>query len=413
MLLALSMTHATAGFATLESATAAVSGMLVPEVLKRTLAHDHIDGAVLLTTCNRLEAYLDIHPDRERDVTTAVLGALAARVGEPVETIRDAVAVRRRDEAATHLFTVTSGLDSLVRGEGEIAGQVRRDYDLAREAGHTTPDLDAVFQRAQRVSREVRSAAGPVGGGEASVTQLALELASGHVEDLRSAQVLLIGTGAHARTAVVALAGRGVRDVAVYSAAGRAERFALRHGVRAVPDLGPALAEADIVLTCTSRTAIAASDLPDRTRGRLLVIDLGLPRNVDPHVADLPGVDLLDLDTIGKHAQVPGLRTDEVSATLIHDAVADLSADQDAAATVVALRRHVGDILDAEIMRARRRAQDVEEADRTEAALRHLAGVLQHGPTIRARQAAAQGTLAEFDSALDRVLGVRGAPVTP
>lgn len=406
MLLALSMTHATAGFATLERATAAVSTLLIPEVLERTLALEPIDGAVLLTTCNRLEAYLDIDATREQEVTEALLRSLAERVGEEPGTLRSAVAVHRDQEAAAHLFTVTSGLDSLVRGEGEIAGQVRRDYDLARAAGHTTPELDAAFQRAQRVSREVRSAAGPVGGGEASVTQLALELASGHVQDLRSARVLLIGTGAHARTAVVALAGRGVHDVAVYSAAGRAEQFAQRHGVRAVADLGAALAEADIVLTCTSRTAIAAADLPDRTRGRLLVIDLGLPRNVDPHVADLPGVDLLDLDTIGKHAQVPGLRADEVSATLIHDAVADLSADHDAAATVVALRRHVGDILEAEIARARRRAPDAAEADRTEAALRHLAGVLQHGPTIRARQAAAQGTLADFDAALDRVLGV-------
>ncbi|WP_158277107.1 glutamyl-tRNA reductase [Serinibacter arcticus] len=404
MLLSLSLTHATAGFDVLERTTAAFAGLATPDLIARTMERDDVSGAVVLSTCNRLEAYLDVAPGTDHVVTEQLVASLAQRTGGDVAQLTSAVAVRLDGDAVSHLFAVTCGLDSLVVGEPEIAGQVRRDYDAARVAGCTTATLDQAFQRAMHVSRDVRRRAHHTG--DASVTHLALELAASHLPDLRGARVLLVGTGAHARTAVTALAARGVRDVAVYSAAGRAEDFAAKHGAQAVGDLGLGIAEADVVLTCTSRVAIGELEIGPRRARRLLVIDLGLPRNVDPAVGDLPGVDLLDLATIAKHAQVPGLTSDDISASLIADAVAEYTAQQDATAAVVALRGHVGSLLEAEIDRSRRRASTAEEADRTEEALRHLAGVLQHGPSVRARQAAADGRVAEFEQALGVVLGV-------
>ena len=405
VLLSLSLTHATAGFDVLERATAAVAGLLTPDLIAHTLEHDDVAGAVVLSTCNRIEAYLDVEAGSQDDVATRLISALARRTGDQARDLAGALAVRTSDDAVAHLFSVACGLDSLVLGEPEIAGQVRRDYDSARAAGHTTATLDQAFQRALHVSRDVRSRA-PLAGGDASVTHLALELAAGHLPDLRQARVLLVGTGAHARTAVSALAGRGVHDVSVYSAAGRADDFATRHGARAEQSLEAGIADADVVITCTSRVAIGEAQIGSRSERRLLVIDLGLPRNVDPTVGAVVGVDLLDLATIAQHAQLPGLTSDDISASLIADAVAEFSAQQDASPAVVALRGHVGGLLEAEIARSRRRAVSPDEADRTEAALRHLAGVLQHGPTLRAREAASQGRVEEFKSGLTAVLGI-------
>ncbi|GMA31231.1 glutamyl-tRNA reductase [Litorihabitans aurantiacus] len=410
MLLSLSLTHATAGFDVLERMTAAFASLRTPDLIAGAMERGEVAGAVVLSTCNRLEAYLDVEPASGDDVTARLVTALASRTGEDPARLLDSVAVRSESDAVNHLFSVACGLDSLVVGEPEIAGQVRRDYDAARVAGFTTTALDQAFQRAMHVSRDVRRRS--PGTNDASVTQLALELAAGHLTDLRTARVLLVGTGAHARTAVAALAGRGVHDVAVYSASGRAEAFAARHGVRALAaadTLADGIAHADVVLTCTGRVAIGEHDVAARAHGRLLVIDLGLPRNVDPAVGALVGVDLLDLATIAKHARLPGLTSDAISSGLVADAVSEFTAQQDASNAVVALRSHVGGVLDAEIARARRRATSEQEADRIEEALRHLAGVLQHTPSVRARQAAADGRVTEFEQALEVVLGVEVA----
>jgi len=405
VLLSLSLTHATAGFDVLERTTAAFAGLSTPDLIASTMDGEAVSGAVVLSTCNRLEAYLDVEEGAGEDVTARLVAALASRTGDTRELLASAVAVRTEGDAVGHLFSVACGLDSLVVGEPEIAGQVRRDYDSARSAGHTTAALDQAFQRAMHVSRDVRRRSNL--SGDASVTHLALELASGHLPDLRSCRVLLVGTGTHARTAVAALAGRGVRSVSVYSSSGRAEDFAARHDVTAVADLEDGIAQADIVLTCTSRVAIGDHQISSRTDRRLLVIDLGLPRNVDPAVGTLPGVDLLDLATIAKHAQLPGLTMDDISASLIADAVAEYTAQQDASPAVVALRGHVGGVLADEVRRARRRSASPEEADRVEQALRHLAGVLQHTPSVLARRAASDGRVQEFEQALEFVLGVQ------
>jgi glutamyl-tRNA reductase len=215
--------------------------------------------------------------------------------------------------------------------------------------------------------------------------------------------MLLVGTGSYAATTVAALQARGARDIRVFSATGRAERFAVRYGVRAEGELSSAVREAEIVITCTARYIVTVDDVPLDGRRRL-VIDLGLPRNVEPAVGDLPGVDLLDLELIGRHASLPDLGPGAHEA--VGHAAAAFDADRRAAPAVVALRRHVDAILQSELDRARSRGGD---DPRTEAALRHFAGVLLHGPSVRAREFAAEGRLDDFAAALDTLFGV--APV--
>jgi glutamyl-tRNA reductase len=242
------------------------------------------------------------------------------------------------------------------------------------------------------------------------------------VPDWSTVPVLLIGTGRYAGATLAALRERGVREVAVYSPSGRAQRFARREGVVAVSreDLPGRLAESPVVIACSIATEpiLDAAGLGRARQAasghdRQLIVDLGLPRNIDPDVVDVPGVELLDLETISLHAPLPELQATDEARSLIDQAVAEYRADQQAAAVtpaVVAFRAHVLDLVEAEIDRLRRRG---ELPEATERAMRHLAGVLVHTPSKRAREFAAAGEAARFAEALSVVFGLEPATDRP
>ncbi|WP_454299604.1 NAD(P)-dependent oxidoreductase [Salana multivorans] len=267
MLLALSLAHATAGFDLLERATAAVAGASVPGLLHASMQPDGVRGAVVLSTCNRLEVYLDVASEAADGAAQTLVGALAQRIDMSTESLWPSVGRFEAEAAAQHLFAVAAGLDSLVVGEDEIAGQVQRAFTAAHSAGASTAELDQLFQRAASTSRQVRRSAG-WDGTQTSVVHLALKLVSTRVPELAQARVLLVGTGAHARTAVRALASRGIRDVTVYSTTGRAPEFAERHGLLAAPNgpgaLRDAVTASDVVIACTSRTELGRAGWTSR-----------------------------------------------------------------------------------------------------------------------------------------------------
>lgn len=399
MLICVSVSHRTASFDLLDRLSAATAGTAATELI----APD-TDGAVILSTCNRVEAYLDVPDAATQQVTDRTVARLAAAAGLPVEAFRERIAVTTGTDALRHLFAVTAGLESLAVGEDEIAGQVRRAYDSARVAGTTTPAIDRAFQRASKVSKEVRTST-DLGRQGRTLVQLALSLAGHRVTDWRAARVLVVGTGNYAATTIANLRGLGVSALAVYSATGRADAFAAKYGVVAHRDLPEAIAAAEVVITCTRAYWIAPTDVP-ADGARRLVIDLGLPRNVDPAVGALPDVELLDLQVIALHANLPELAPESAARDLIQSATGRYAAEQLATPAIVALRRHVFDALDAEIERAESRAESPEQASATVAALRHLAGVLLHVPSERAREAAASGASADFEAALAVVYGL-------
>lgn len=361
---------------------------------------DAVRGAVLLSTCNRFEAYLDVddtlaaHPLKAVEL---VFATLAQSVGEDAAVLRASSEVLLGEAALRHLFSVSAGLESIVVGEDEISGQVQRALAAARRDGTTSSALERAFQRAARTSRVVRQAT-DLGGAGRSLVRLALDLSSTRVPDWATARVLVVGTGRYAATSIAALRARGAGDIRVFSATGRADNFATRYGVRAESDLRDAIADADVMLTCTARYTVTAADIPDAARR--LIIDLGLPRNVEPAVAALPGVELLDLELLALHAPLSELG--EGAQHMVASAAAEFEAEADAAPAIVALRRHVFAALDEEIARARARGGD----ERTEEALRHLAGVLVHTPSVRARVLAAEGRSAEFAAALEALYGL-------
>jgi glutamyl-tRNA reductase len=396
VLLCVTASHRTTDFDLLDRVSRGV------ETIARDLVSgtDFVRGAVVLATCNRFEAYLELDEPLTAAVevaTEAVFSALGETVGDDAAALRATAVIHAGAGVAHHLFAVSSGLESLVLGEEEISGQVQRALGVARAEGTTSSGLERLFQRATHTSRSVRAVA-DLGGAGRSIARLALDLASTRVTDWSATRVLVVGTGSYAATTIAALRARGGTDVRVFSATGRADRFAARYGVRAEHHLADAIRDAEVVITCTARYEITASDIPDATRR--LIIDLGLPRNVARDVGGLPGIELIDLEVLALHAPLPELEPD--ARALVGSAADAFTAEELAAPAIVALRRHLFDALDAELDRSRARGDD----PRTEQALRHLTGVILHGPSEQARLYAAEGRSETFAAALATLFGI-------
>jgi len=425
VLLCYSASHRTTAFDVVErlerGAGDVISHLAVPG--------DGARGSVVLATCNRFEVYLDVpNPvsaggEAGAEVVAseeALVATIAAATGMSGAQVREAGMLLQGDDVAQHAFAVASGLESVVVGEGEIAGQVRRALEAARERGTATRELERVFQLASRTSRGVKNRTGLSSAGR-SVVRLALDMAETRITDWAATRVLLVGTGRYAGASLAALRERGVTTVQVFSPSGRAAGFAESHGITPAASLEQALADSDLVVACSVAPAVilersVVSSAAERAGSlpRRLIIDLGLPRNVDPGVASVAGVELLDLETLRTNAPLPELGATDEARALVDEAVADYrrAAAEDAVTpALVALRRHVFDVLDAEIAWARKRG---DSSERTEAALRHLAGVLLHGPSVRARQLAATGRAHEFARAVATLFGAdaeRACPV--
>ncbi|GAA1058773.1 glutamyl-tRNA reductase [Agromyces bracchium] len=447
MLICLSASHKNAGFDMLERLSAS-SEHAGPRV---TDGHDAVRGAVVVSTCNRFEAYLDLDvPDGDSPVEAVhdAIFAVGDVAGLSTDELRSTFDFVHGNAVAGHLFSVAAGLESVVVGEGEIAGQVRRSLERARHEGTTTPELERLFQRASQTSRKVKNRTG-IGHEGRSLVRLALDLAESRVTDWSAVRVLLVGTGRYAGASLAALRDRGVVDVAVHSVSGRASRFAANHGIDAVSnaDYAMAAAGADLIVTCTTvdhhvvdrdllelgraelavvdgrapvalrpgrestgtagraDAAAAADDATDAPRQ--LVIDLGLPRNVAPDVVGVAGVELLDLETIKIHAPLEEFGSTDAAREIVDRAARNfgrVAEELDLAPAVVSLRRHVFDVLDAEIERARSRGDD---DGRTEAALRHMAGVLLHTPMVRSREYARAGDQQAWLDGLEAIFGIR------
>ncbi len=402
MLLCVTANHRTTSFEILEKLSRrfpAVVSFLVEQ-------NAVIEGAVVLATCNRFEAYLDVQdaPDDAARAIAALRDQLATESGLDVDELNAAVTVVRGADVAHHLFAVSSGLDSIVIGEDQIAGQVRHALDIARRDGTTSSDLEKLFQKATHTSRSVKAQTG-LGGAGRSLVRLALELASSRIADWSSTRVLLVGTGQYAATTVAALRAAGVTDITVFSPSDRAAPFCLKYSLTPASDLRTAIGAADVVITCTINSVVAVNQVPPSERR--LLIDLGLPRNIDPAAATIPGVELIDLEILRLHAPLEEFSASTDARVLVIAAAEEFTAVSQVEPAVIEMRRHIFDLLDREIERSRGK----DSGGVIEAALRHFAGVLLHGPSVNARQLAVDGRADEFVAGLGAVYGIRVLPV--
>lgn len=386
------------------------------ERLGMALIGPTVNGAVVLPTCNRFELYLDVEdPVAAR---AEVVAALSSMTSLDVEAIGDSLVTYEGDDAVEHLMSVSSGLESMVVGEREISGQVRRAHIDARDSGHLSPALDRLFQSALRTSRVVASSTG-LGTSGRSVMSVAFDLADATVS-WRGASALVVGTGALADTGVGVLRGRGARLLGVYSPSGRAPEFAARHQLDVVTpeSLVAALAEADVVLACSGGESIALTPslvgqaMHGRTRP-LTLIDLALHGDVAAGVELLRDVNVVRLEDVKSRAPEESTAALESARAIVAHAVARFATGESGRAVdpaILALREHVFGLLEREVARVRpahnASAADVEQAAATEAALRHFAKALLHTPTVRAKELAEAGNSAEYLSALSTLYGL-------
>ncbi|MBA2644397.1 MAG: glutamyl-tRNA reductase, partial [Solirubrobacterales bacterium] len=305
-LLALGASHKTAALALRERL--AVTDAAGERLLEELVEHPSISEAVVLSTCNRIEIYIVVADPV--DAESIVLAMLAKRSGiRPTELVEGIYSLRNCD-AARHLFRVTAGLDSMVVGEAEVQGQVKRAYELALENQTTGSLTNRLFRGALAAGKRARSET-RITVGHASVASVAVDLAHETIGDLENRPVLIVGAGETAELTARALHEHG--DTTMFVAnrhRARAEALAERFGGQTISleALPEQLEHADIVVTSTSSPHVLIdAELLSRVmeiRGRrpLLLIDLAVPRDIDPDCARIEGVSLCDID--GLQAQV-------------------------------------------------------------------------------------------------------------
>jgi glutamyl-tRNA reductase len=383
----------------------AVAESQLPKALADLTKRTFVTEAVLLSTCHRVEAY--VVAERFHGAAQDIRNFLSELAFVPPEEITDGLYTYSDEAAAAHLFGVSAGLDSVVLGESQILGQVRDAWERARAEGAAGAGLSALFRHALEAGKRARTETG-IGRGITSLAHAAVAMATGHLGTLEGRRVVVLGAGEMGEGMASALSGAraGGGDLVVVNRTWeRATALAERVGGRALPfeELPRALTEADLLLSSTGAPGVVVeeSDLAAATVGRperpLLVVDLGMPRNVDPGVGDLPSVTLLDLADLRAFVD-SGLdeRRKEVVRvrSIVADELARYGADAAArqvAPTVAALRRHAEAVRVGEIERHRARLSDLDEREQeaVEALTRAIVAKLLHDPTVRLKGAAA------------------------
>ena len=388
------------------------------EELRRLRERAGVSEAVILSTCNRVEVWAV----GESAGLDAVSSFLLAR-GRPATT--DASLLYRLAEGAAvrHTFRVAAGLDSLVVGEPQILGQVKEAYRAAEQAGTLGRRLTALRDRALASAKRVRTETA-IGRHAVSVSHVAVELAIKIFGHVRGARVMVVGAGKMSGLAARRLAQEGAQLTVVGRTEARASELAAALGGRALPfeRMAEELAATDIVLTGTAApTAIILRPEVEAAakarRGRpLFLIDIAIPRDVDPSVRDLPGIFLYDLDDLhGVAAANLRERQREASSAekLIEEEVLRHLADErsrDAVPGVTELRRRAEAIRRAEIAKARRRMGPLtpEQEQALEAVSAAIVNKLLHAPTVCLKDVARQGLSAEQAGLLRLALGLTG-----
>ena len=411
--LVVGLSHRTAPVALLEKA--ALAGDAQAKLLADVAATEHTAEALVLSTCNRVEVYADV--DKFHGALTDLSELLARYAGVPLESLTPHLYVHYEDRAVAHLFSVVCGLDSMVVGESQIVGQVKHALRLAQAAGTTSRVLSGLVQQALRVGKRARTETGIDRAGRSLVTA-GLAEAVRELGTLTEHEVLVVGAGSMSSLAAIVASQTGARSVVVANRTlEHAQRLAASVGGRAIAldQLQEAFVTADLVISCTGAVghvveagAVAAAQ--QRRNGRpLVLLDLALPRDVEPAVHDIDGVLVVDLETLASTlSDTEHVADVEATKEIVADEVAAFLGWQRAssvAPTVVALRGMAEDVVVAELVRLAGRAPDLDDRTRVEieSTVRRVVDKLLHAPTVRVKQFAEEPGGQSYADALSRL----------
>ncbi len=388
----------------------AVGENALPKALGMLHDRANLSEAVVLSTCLRTEVYAVV--ERFHDGVAELQEFFAAIAGQPVEALADHLITRFDDDVADHLFTVASGLDSAVLGESEVLGQVRRAWEHARRERASGPVLGSLFRHAVETGKRVRSETA-IARGITSLSNGAVAMAANRrAGGLAGARILVVGAGEMGEGVIRAVASHDPAELVVANrtSARAAEvvgalpaELGSRSRVASMATVSAALASADVVFSsvATTHPIVEMSVLESAVSRRqpddpLLVVDLGVPRNVEPAAAALDGVTLLDMDAL--RAAVEGAlsgRQGEVAQA--REIVADqleryrIAARARGAAPVVsALRSRAEEVRRSELERHRSKLSELteEQWDQVDAVTRATVAKVLHEPTVAVKDAA-------------------------
>jgi glutamyl-tRNA reductase len=391
------LNHRTAPLELLERTT--VDDSRLPKLLHDLCTRTNLSEAVVLSTCNRTEVYAvaERFHGGYQDVRDffSELSFLAP------EDLGDHLYVHYDDAAVSHLFAVAAGLDSAVLGESEILGQVADAWEQARAEQATGAALNLLFRHAIEVGKRVRTETG-IGRGITSVAQAAIAMAAARLGGLADRRVLLLGAGEMGEGMAVALAGAGVGEIVIVNRTrSNADQLASRINGRAaaLSELDRELTSADVLLTSTGASTIMVehADLTTAMSNRagrpLLIVDIAVPRDVDPTAGELAGVTLLDMDDLGRFVEVgvAGRQREAARARVLLEAELDryrtLSTAREVAPLITAMRERAEEVRVAEVER-HSAGLDAREREMLDAATRAIVAKLLHEPTVRLKDAA-------------------------
>lgn len=392
--------HRTTPIEVLERMTIPPAGLT--KALAQVRSGDDIAEAVIVSTCNRTEIYAVC------ETFHGALGQLhrflADRSGLPIERFAPHLFTAYDDAVARHLFTVSSGLDSAVVGETEVLGQLRAAFEVAQAQQTSGPHLSSLFRHALEAGKRARTETA-ISRGTASVSHAAVELAGARLGTLVGRSVLVLGTGDIGVSMATSLQLAGVADVLVANRTRqKAATLARRIGATAVAlhELPAALERVDVLLTATSsETAVLGRDdleavMTARLGRPLLVVDTGLPRDVEPSAASVEGVTLLDLDAIrafvelgleGRRREIDHVR--EIVGEEVERYTAGAAARL-VAPVLVSMREKFEDVRITELAHFDARLAALAPADRelVEQLTKRLVAKMLHTPTVRLKEAA-------------------------
>ncbi|MGY0501827.1 glutamyl-tRNA reductase [Nocardia sp. FBN12] len=403
------ISHRSAPVSVLEKV--AISEADRPKLVDRLLSSSHVSEAMIVSTCNRVEVYAVV--DAFHGGLGEVSELLTKHSGLPLGDLTKHAYVRYSEAAAEHLFAVASGLDSMVVGEQQVLSQIRSAYASADGQQAVGRTLHELAQHGLRVGKRVHSETGIDRAG-ASVVSVALDRARGVVGDLAGRTAVVVGAGAMGGLAVAHLSRAGIgRIIVVNRTLERAQRLAetgrTMHGVDAeaveMSRLTEAMAGTDVVITCTgavgsvvtladTHRALAGRARTDAAERPLVFCDLGLPRDVEHAVAGLPGVAVIDIESLQRDPAAGAAADDTAAArVIVADELAKYLAGQrmaEVTPTVAALRQRAADVVEAELLRLDSRLPDLADPARDEVArtVRRVVDKLLHAPTVRVKQLA-------------------------
>ena len=393
-LLAIGLSHRSTPVELLERVV--IDSDAIAKLLADLVGSEHVDEALVLATCNRLEVHAEVR--KFHGGVQEISERLAAHTGVDLETLTEHLYVHYEDRAVQHLFAVAAGLDSMVVGEQQILGQLRAALNLARTERTVLRSLGAVVDHALRVGKRAHSETGIDRAGR-SLVSVGVDLAERTLGGLAGRSAVVVGAGSMSSLAATELRARGIETLTIVNRTPEhAKRLAAQVEGTAAPmsALNAVLREADVVISCTGAvgTVVGVDGLTDRDGGAVFVLDLAMPRDVDPAVGALPGVTVADLDSLGGSLDTAAIEADvEAVRRIVTDSVGVYLAKQRAdrvAPTVVALRARAQQVVDAELTRLLGRLPDADERLTRElrSTVERVVEKLLHAPTVRVKELA-------------------------